>query len=316
MVQWTGTNFCRNKPFFSAKGQNMDDKIFYMYKVSTLLSISKIVTIHYQKLAKNYAFPEEKHNFWEMIYCDKNNIFVNCDMGKTLLKKGEVIFLSPNEVHSVECDKKIDANIFIVSFVCKSKTMGYFKNKHFVVPDKLRFLLASIMGEAKDTFKIPEFNPNLQKLELKPDPNIGGAQIITNNLEELLIKLIREETSKPTSSEIFISKIENSDAIEDEIIRVLEQNIYGKVCLDQISEELHYGKTTLCKTFRQRTGKSIINYYLELKIDESKKLIRENNSFSEIANLLRFDSLPHFTKTFKRITTMTPREYKNSILLG
>lgn len=294
----------------------MDDKIFYMYKVSTLLSISKIVTIHYQKLAKNYVFPEEKHNFWEMIYCDKNNIYVNYDMGKTLLKKGEVIFLSPNEIHSVECDKKIDANIFIVSFVCKSKTMGYFKNKHFVVPDKLRFLLASIMGEAKDTFKIPEFNPNLQKLELKPDPNIGGAQIITNNLEELLIKLIREETSKPTSSEIFISKIENSDAIEDEIIRVLEQNIYGKVCLDQISEELHYGKTTLCKTFRQRTGKSIINYYLELKIDESKKLIRENNSFSEIANLLRFDSLPHFTKTFKRITTMTPREYKNSILLG
>lgn len=316
MVKYTGTDFCRNKPFFSAKGQNMDDKIFYMYKVSTLLSISKIVTIHYQKLAKNYVFPEEKHNFWEMIYCDKNNIYVNCEMGKTLLKKGEVIFLSPNEVHSVECDKKIDANIFIVSFVCKSKTMGYFKNKHFVVPDKLRFLLASIMGEAKDTFKIPEFNPNLQKLELKPDPNIGGAQIITNNLEELLIKLIREETSKPTSSEIFISKIENSDAIEDEIIRVLEQNIYGKVCLDQISEELHYGKTTLCKTFRQRTGKSIINYYLELKIDESKKLIRENNSFSEIANLLRFDSLPHFTKTFKRITTMTPREYKNSILLG
>ena len=316
MVKYTGTDFCRNKPFFSAKGQNMDDKIFYMYKVSTLLSISKIVTIHYQKLAKNYVFPEEKHNFWEMIYCDKNNIYVNCDMGKTLLKKGEVIFLSPNEVHSVECDKKIDANIFIVSFVCKSKTMGYFKNKHFVVPDKLRFLLASIMGEAKDTIKIPEFNPNLQKLELKPDPNIGGAQIITNNLEELLIKLIREETSKPTSSEIFISKIENSDAIEDEIIRVLEQNIYGKVCLDQISEELHYGKTTLCKTFRQRTGKSIINYYLELKIDESKKLIRENNSFSEIANLLRFDSLPHFTKTFKRITTMTPREYKNSILLG
>ena len=172
------------------------------------------------------------------------------------------------------------------------------------------------MSEAKNTFKIPEFNPNLQKLELKPDPNIGGAQVITNNLEELLIKLIREETSKPTSSEIFISKIENSDAIEDEIVRILEQNIYGKICLDEISDELHYGKTTLCKTFRQRTGKSIINYYLELKIEESKKLIRENNSFSEIANLLRFDSLPHFTKTFKRITTMTPREYKNSILLG
>ena len=75
-----------------------------------------------------------------------------------------------------------------------------------------------------------------------------------------------------------------------------------------------YGKTTICKTFSKKIGKSIISYYLELKIEESKKLIRENNSFSEIAILLRFDSLPHFTKTFKRITSMTPREYKNSIL--
>mgnify|MGYP000000887674 FL=1 len=294
----------------------MEEKTFYMYRVSTLLSISKIVTIHYQKLSKNYVFPKEKHNFWEMIYCDKNNIYVNSDLGTTLLKRGEVIFLSPDEVHSVECDKKLDSNIFIISFVCKSKTINYFRQKHFVVPENLRYLLGSIMGEAKNTFVIPDFNPNLIKLELKPDPNIGGAQIITNNLEELLIKLIREETAKPTSSEIFISKVENSDALEDEIVRILEQNLYGKISLDKLSAELHYGKTTLCKTFRQRTGKSIINYYLELKIEESKKLIRENNSFGDISTLLRFDSLPHFTKTFKRMTSMTPRDYKNSILLG
>lgn len=192
--------------------------------------------------------------------------------------------------------------------------MGYFKTKKFVVPDNLRYLLSSIMREAKDTFVIPDFNPNLAKLDLKPNPNVGGGQVIKNNLEELLIKLIRVETAKPSSTEIFISKIENSTALEDEITKILEENVYSKVTLDQISAALHYGKTTLCKTFRTRTGKSIINYYLELKIDESKKLIRENKSFSEISNLLRFDSLPHFTKTFKRITSMTPREYKNSIL--
>ncbi|MFR6641846.1 MAG: helix-turn-helix domain-containing protein [Christensenellales bacterium] len=58
----------------------------------------------------------------------------------------------------------------------------------------------------------------------------------------------------------------------------------------------------------------MIGYYLELKIEESKRLIRENKTFSEISDLLGFDSLPHFTKTFKRVTTMTPREFKNSIL--
>jgi AraC-like DNA-binding protein len=192
--------------------------------------------------------------------------------------------------------------------------MNYFRDKIFTVPEEYKHLLSSIINEAKHTFIIPDFNPNLHKLELKESPNIGGGQIIKNNLEELLIKLIRTETTKPSSSEIFISKIEQSDSLEDEIISILKNNVYGNVSLDLIASSLHYGKTTICKTFKKKTGYSIISYYLALKIDESKKLIRQNQSFSEIAEKLYFDSLPHFTKTFKRLTAMTPREYKNSIL--
>ena len=292
----------------------MQEKTFYKYKISNVLSISEIVTIHYQKLTKNYVFPEEKHDFWEIIYCDKNQVYVKREKEKFILKKGEIVFLKPDEVHSVEGDNQLDANIFIVSFVCKSRTMSYFRDKKFTIPEESRYLLSSIMNEANDTFIIPDFNPNLDKLELKPSPNIGGAQLIKNILEELLIKLIRAETSKPSSSEIFISKVEDSNSLEDEIIKILQKNIYGNISLDEIATTLHYGKTTICKTFKKKTKYSIISYYLKIKIDESKKLIRQNNSFSEIAELLCFDSLPHFTKTFKRITTMTPREYKNSIL--
>ena len=292
----------------------MIQKTFYKYKISNVLSISEIVTIHYQKLFKNYEFPSEEHDFWEIMYCDKNQVQVTVDEKTYLLKKGEIIFIQPNSIHSVMGDGQQDANLFIVSFVCRSRTMSYFKEKLFKVPEDARFLLSSIMTEAKHTFIIPDFNPNLSKLELKKDANIGGAQLIKINLEELLIKLIRAETTKPTSSEIFISKIEDSNSLEDEIIKTLQNNVYGTISLDEIATKLHYGKTTICKTFKQKTGNSIINYYLEIKIEESKKLIRENRSFSEIAELLFFDSLPHFTKTFKKITQMTPREYKNSIL--
>ena len=292
----------------------MDGKIFYKYKISNVLSVSEIVTIHYQKLTKNYSFPSEEHDFWEMIYCDKNQIFINLNCRRKLIKKGEILFIKPNDLHSVSGDGNAESNIFIVSFVCRSRTMSYFKDKQFKVPEEARYLLSSIMSEAKQTFIIPDFNPNLSRLEPKKDANIGGAQLIKNNLEELLIKLIRAETTKPTSSEIFISKIENSSSLEDEIIKVLQQSIYGNISLDEIANKLHYGKTTVCKTFKQKTGFSIINYYLKLKIEESKKLIRQNHNFSEISELLCFDSLPHFTKTFKKLTQMTPREYKNSIL--
>ena len=112
----------------------MEEKTFYMYKISNLLNISKIVTVHYQKLVKTYSFPKEKHDFWEIIYCDKNSIFVTIEDDKRLLKRGEIIFIAPNRVHAVECDGAKDPNIFIVSFECKSKTMAYFTDKCFCVP--------------------------------------------------------------------------------------------------------------------------------------------------------------------------------------
>lgn len=292
----------------------MKEKIFYKYKISNVLSVSEIVTIHYQKLPKTYEFPSEKHDFWEALYCDKNQVVVTCGEDTFTLKKGEIFFIKPNDNHSVLGDGNNDANLFIISFASRSRTMNFFKDKLFKLSDEGKKLLSAIMSEAKQTFIIPDFNPNLDKLVLKQNANIGGAQLIKNHLEELLIKLIRTETSKPSSSEIFISEIENSTSLEDEIIKILQSNIYGIVTLDFLSTSLHYGKTTICKTFKAKTGFSIINYYLSLKIDESKKLIRENRSFSEIADLLGFDSLPHFTKTFKKITQMTPREYKNSIL--
>ena len=49
-------------------------KKFYMHKISSLINIRKIVTIHYQELLPHYVYPEESHDFWEIIYADKDDI--------------------------------------------------------------------------------------------------------------------------------------------------------------------------------------------------------------------------------------------------
>ena len=58
---------------------------------------------------------------------------------------------------------------------------------------------------------------------------------------------------------------------------------------------------------------SIYQTYLKLKIDEAKKLIRKNKSFTEIADALCFDSISTFAFVFKKHVGMTPGEYRNSI---
>ncbi len=283
-----------------------------MHKISNLLNIQKIVTVHYQVLEKNYVFSEERHDFWEINYADKEDIFVVMDGQKIELKQGEIIFIKPNQPHFVESQNK-EPNLFIISFSCRSESMNFFRDKKYLVPENYRYLLQNIMAEADGTFDLPDFDPNLNKLRLKENPNLGGEQIIKNSLETLLIYMLRTAQKRETAQEFFVSKIADSSELEDEIVRILRMNIYGKFSLKDLSASLHYGTTRLCTFFREKTGKSIYQTYLKLKIDEAKKLIRKNKSFTEIADLLCFDSISTFAFVFKKHVGMTPSEYRTSI---
>ena len=287
-------------------------KKFYMHKISNLLNIQKIVTIHYQALEKNYLFPEEKHDFWEINYADKENVFIGLNGEKIELKQGEILFIKPNTPHFVESGDK-EPNLFIISFSCKSECMNFFGDNKYPVPENYRYLLQNIMSEADATFALPDFDPHLNELKLKENPNLGGEQIIKNSLETLLIYMLRTAQKRASTQEFFVSKIADSTELQDEIVRILTSKIYGKFSLADLSSELHYGTTRLCTFFREKTGKSIYQTYLKLKLDEAKKLIRKNVSFSEITDLLCFDSISTFAFVFKKHVGMTPSEYRNSI---
>ena len=286
---------------------------FYMHKISNLLNVQKIVTIHYQSLEKNYIFPEEKHDFWEINYADKENVFVGLGEEKVELKQGEILFIPPNLPHYVESGNK-EPNLFIISFATKSESMDFLYGKKYVVPENYRYLLQSIMAEAAQTFELPDFDPHLTELRLKENPNLGGEQILKNALETLIIYMLRIAQQKASPSQgFFVSKIADSSELEDEIYKFLVSKIYGQFQLNDLTEALHYGTTHLCTFFKEKTGNSIYQTYMKLKIDEAKKLIRKHRRFAEISELLCFDSISSFTSVFKKYVGMTPGEYRNSI---
>lgn len=291
--------------------KGMEQRKYYLHRIDDLVTVKRICTVHYQSLGKGYVSEEEAHNFWELIYADKGEIAVTSDGEKTLLHPREVFFIPPNAPHFVESGES-EPNIFIVSFDCRSESMLFFRNRRIVVPKKRLHLLETMLAEAQGTFVIPDFDPSLTRLTLRPDPLLGGEQMLKNALEALLIHLLREENDQAPET-MFVSKIAASDELEDEIMRTLRADLYSKFSLDELCERLHYGKAKLCSFFREKTGGSIYHTYLRLKTDEAKKLIRMGRPFSEIAELLCFDSVSSFNSAFKRLTGMTPGEYRSSI---
>ncbi len=286
-------------------------KHYYQHKLSNLISVSRIVTIHYFEFDKSFCSRGESHDFWEIVFAEKEGMICTADERRILLHEGEILFHKPGEFHTHAADGKNAPNVFILSFVCKSESMSFFENKKLLLPQHLVKFIHLILEEGRRTFDIPYSSPDLKKMNLLKSPTLGGEQLIKNYLEILLINLLREQTETERGNSVFLAPEDLSARPVDDVVAILKENIYSELTIDDICARTNYSKSYLFRLFKAKTGKTIISYFTELKISRAKQLLRENElSVREIAERLAFAAPDYFTKTFKRITGMTPLAYK------
>ena len=286
-------------------------KKYYKLKINKLLLIENIVTIHYFEFPKVFHSKGERHDFWEMVYADKKDIIVTAGDKDFPLKEGEAVFHKPDEFHALKTTGKDAPNVFIVSFVCKSQAAHFFDNKIIKLEKPLIRFIYSIIEESKKTFDLPYSDPELKKMELLKNPLLGGEQMIKNYLEMLLISIMRQETKKANSDVIFLQREEFEGHISRSIISVMNDRITDKFSVADFCETLHYNKSYIHKQFKKETGETLMSYFTKLKINHAKKLLREGNmNVAEVADHLSFDTPNYFSKTFKKVTGLTPLQYK------
>lgn len=279
------------------------------------IRISKLVTIHYFEFAKNYLFPGEKHDFWEFLYVDKGEVEVLADSKGFKLHQGDVIFHKPNEFHSVWANGKIAPNVMVISFVSNSKDMSFFENKLFSLSTSSIELLGKILEEGKFTFSTNLNGPYKELVKKNTNDVFASEQLIKLYLELFLINLIRDNdsTKAPYRISKTVKKRMENDLV-DEVISYLEQHIYTPINFNDICSYFYIGKTHLKTIFKTKTNQGVMSYYQTLRIEEAKKLIREgHHNFTQISELLKYDSVHYFSKCFKKATNMTPSEYALSL---
>ena len=290
----------------------MKNRLYVKHEITNVINISKVVTIHYFEYSKDFAYGGERHDFWEIMYADKGRIYITLGKDEILLEQGEMVFLRPNLFHDVRADGIHASNIFIASFDSNSSVMRYFEDKVVKIPPGLKDLISQIMSEGKSAFVLPM--PKKERLTPKEDSAIGSQQLVRLSLEQLLIMLLRSGQDNEADRQVFTSKIKFDNYVAEQIKRLLEEQLYGKMSISQISAQLHYGKTHVSNVFKKTYGRSIIDYYTYLKVEEAKRLIRErNHSITEIADSLNFDTLQYFSMRFKKYVGMSPREYAKSV---
>lgn len=154
----------------------------------------------------------------------------------------------------------------------------------------------------------------------------GGAFSYLNLILYLIEKFAGREMAI-LSSKVFAIEMERSsqspfiifqgqkDHTDDPIKKAqeyIEQNYQDKITVEQLASMFALGRRNLERRFKKATANTVVEYIQRVKIEAAKmNLENTRDSVNEVMYNVGYTDTKAFRSTFKRITGLSPIEYKN-----
>ena len=145
--------------------------------------------------------------------------------------------------------------------------------------------------------------------------------------EEKLVweKLIRFETILDVKNwlkntfvfirEYLSKKVKHKNSIiAEEVRQYIRNNFSESLCIENIADRLFYSPNYLNYIFKLETGETINDYVIKAKVEKAKEILADPKvKLYELAESLGYKQPAYFSNVFKKITGLTPKEYRERI---
>lgn len=275
--------------------------------------IDNITNISYYEFSPKMTFAISKLNYWNLCFVDYGEVELSVLEQCYHLQEGICFLSAPGKDFSFETQDN-PVNMMIIGFETPTKLIEAVYERPILLKNTTRSLFAKILHEAKTVF--PQISLNVFRTEdrLKKIP-LGAEELLYLYLSELLIIIARSsQENVPQETEKNFIKTHFGKKVVDDIIQYMEQNLDKNISVTEFADHFYVSPSYIKKFFKTETGFSLINFYRTLKMEKAKFWIREEAmTFTEISARLGYDTIHHFSNTFKKYTGLSPTAYKKSI---
>ena len=272
-------------------GQQVNSRDF---AVRPKARVECLYTLFYQEKEAGFVFGGEAHPMAELLYVDKGSLHSVADGQDLILQQGDIVLYGPNQWHMQYADIGVAPRFVTISFVLSGEFPNGLFNRRIHAPQEALTLLTQILREQERADGFTE-------------------DMILSLLTQLLIVLQRHAGSEP-------GKLKASHALhnENEIIRRAQQyistHVQQKLSVPLVAKQVDVSPSYLTALFHKHLQIAPGEYIRRIKLQESKQMIRENAmNFTEIANVLQYSTVHHFSRQFKEKFGITPSEYAKSV---
>ena len=99
----------------------------------------------------------------------------------------------------------------------------------------------------------------------------------------------------------------------NKVIRFIHNHYDRQITLAAMSDYVNMASSYLSDLFKKKTGMTLIRYLHGVRVDQAKVMLRATQmTIGEIADRVGFENVNYFIKIFKRLTRLTPSEYRKA----
>lgn len=136
-----------------------------------------------------------------------------------------------------------------------------------------------------------------------------GREMAILNAKVFAIEIERESQSPFI---IFQGQKEHEDEPIKKAQEFIENNFQEKITVDQLASMLALGRRNLERRFKKATSNTLVEYIQRVKIEAAKmSLETSRENVNEVMYKVGYTDTKAFRTTFKRITGLSPIEYRN-----
>lgn len=263
-------------------------------KIGDRLRLGEIYTLFYREEESGFLFKGESHSMFELTYVDRGELHCVVDGNGVTLRQGQLMVFGPEQWHMQYTDLEKTARFLTIAFDLESEFAGRLPDRIFDLSSAEAAFLKQIVRECDRT-------------------DVYSGDFIRGYLKLLLLSVLRDAGGGKKRLKTPVA-LKNENAIVSRALQYVASHVYDKLSVEIVARETGVSASHLTSLFHRQMQISPGEYIRRVKLEESKRLIRDGAmNFSQIAAALNYSTIHHFSRQFKEKFGMSPSEYAKSI---
>ena len=269
----------------------------------------------YVKLNESWNYNNVISPYFRIYYIDEGEGLVSTREEKITLEQGHLYIIPSFTLCHLSC-KAYLSQYFLHFFEESTEEISIFENNRKVIK------ITASNTDVINFRKLLDINPG-RGINRSDNPTIYEKTKYYKSYQELN-NIVSDAVYFETQGIILqlISRFLNSrqfknigtDTVPSKILdatRYIQVNLKEKLTVSYLASRANLHQDYFSRLFFKYTGQRPLTYLHEKRIERAQYLIAATSlSYAEIAERTGFENLPHFSKIFKKVTSLTPGEYK------